>query len=81
MTRLIITFRSSYERTKKSVRTSQEIHYIFATKPNRLMLFILRTIRNTEFEMLNEMMHAFKGLGLFVSSGCIAEYGRVDREQ
>jgi hypothetical protein len=24
---------------KDSVRTSQETHYVFATKPNRLMLF------------------------------------------
>jgi hypothetical protein len=36
------------------VRTSQETHYVSATKPNRIMLFrkqslfIVRTIRNTQ---------------------------------
>jgi hypothetical protein len=32
------------------------------------------------FEMLYEM-HAFKGLGLFVSSGCVADYDRVVSEE
>jgi hypothetical protein len=39
---------------KDPVRTSQETHYVTATKPNRLMLFretvavFMRTIRNTQ---------------------------------
>jgi hypothetical protein len=32
---------------KNSVRTSQETHYVSATKTNRLMLFTVRTIWNT----------------------------------
>jgi hypothetical protein len=32
---------------ENSVRTSQETHYVSATKPNRLMLFIVGTIRST----------------------------------
>jgi hypothetical protein len=30
-----------------SVRTSQETHYVSATKTNWLMLFIVRTVRKT----------------------------------
>jgi hypothetical protein len=33
---------------KISARTSQETHYVSATNPNRLMLFSVRTIRNTQ---------------------------------
>jgi hypothetical protein len=41
-----------------SVRTSQESHYASATKANRLMLFIVRTIQNTDnrFYSINERM-------------------------
>jgi hypothetical protein len=35
-----ITSRFIYTTFKNSVRTSQETHYVSATKPNRLMLFI-----------------------------------------
>jgi hypothetical protein len=31
-----------------TVRTSQETHYVSATEPNRLMLFTVRTTRNTD---------------------------------
>jgi hypothetical protein len=38
-----------------SVRTSQETHYVSATKPNRLMLFIVRNIRNTQVHSVGRM--------------------------
>jgi hypothetical protein len=46
---------------KNSVRTSQETHYVSATKPNRLMLlgkqslFTVKTIRNTQIHFVGRM--------------------------
>jgi hypothetical protein len=35
--------------------TSQETHYISATEPNRLMLFIVRTIGNAQIHCMGRM--------------------------
>jgi hypothetical protein len=40
---------------QNAVRTSQETHYVSATEPNRLMLFIVRTIRNTQIHSVGRM--------------------------
>jgi hypothetical protein len=55
----------------KSVRASQKIHYVSATKPNRLMLFekqslfIVRTVRNTQMHCVGRMQ-SFNVLNLVV---------------
>jgi hypothetical protein len=47
---------------ENSVRTSQETHYVFSTKPNLLMLlreqslFIVRTIRNTQIRSVGRKL-------------------------
>jgi hypothetical protein len=38
-----------------TVHTSQETHYVSATEPNRLMLFIVRTIQNTQIHSVGRM--------------------------
>jgi hypothetical protein len=43
---------------QSSVRTSQETHYVSGTKPNRLMLFIARTIRNTQIHCVGRMQNS-----------------------
>jgi hypothetical protein len=46
-----------------TVRTSQETHYVSATKPSRLMLFretvafTVRTIRNTQIQSVPHRKH------------------------
>jgi hypothetical protein len=34
-----------------TVRTSQEMHYVSSTEPNRLMLLVVKTVRNTQGRM------------------------------
>jgi hypothetical protein len=40
-----------------TVRTSQQTHYVCATEPNRLMLFTVRTIRNTQIQSVPHRKH------------------------
>jgi hypothetical protein len=42
---------------KNSVRTSQETRYVCATETNRLILFIVRTIRNTKLVRTSQETH------------------------
>jgi hypothetical protein len=40
---------------KTQILTSHETHHVSATKPNRLMLFIVRTIQNTQIHCVGRM--------------------------
>jgi hypothetical protein len=42
---------------KDTVRTSQETHYVSTTETNPLMLFIVRTIRNTKIQSVPHRKH------------------------
>jgi hypothetical protein len=44
---------------KSSVRTSQETRHVSATKPNRLMLFIVRIIWNTQIHCVGRIQSIF----------------------
>jgi hypothetical protein len=54
-----------------TVRTSQEIHYVSATEPNRLILFTVRTIRNTQMNSVGRMqsLNVLKKVVYIVTTG------------
>jgi hypothetical protein len=41
------------------MNTSQETHYVSATETNRLMLFTVRTIRNTQMQSAPHRKHNY----------------------